>query len=99
VKVRVRLLRRAVHDLDEIRRYVERDRPATARRLVTQILDVVDSLGRNAERGARPRDERLRGLGYRFVVVEPYLIFFKVRGATVQVHRVLHGHRRYRALL
>jgi toxin ParE1/3/4 len=88
-----------VRDLEEIHRYVERDRPGAADRLVARLLDAAESLGRASERGARPRDERLAGLGYRFVVVRPYLIFFKVRGATVQVQRVLHGHRRYRALL
>jgi toxin ParE1/3/4 len=95
----VRLLRRAVQDLDDIRRYVERDRPEAARRLLERLLDATESLGENAGRGARPKDDRLRGLGYRFVVVTPYLLLFKIRGTTVQVHRVLHGHRRYRALL
>jgi toxin ParE1/3/4 len=97
--MRVRLLRRAVQDLHEIRRYVERDRPGAARRLLTRLLDVIKSLGESPARAPQPKDERLRALGYRFVVAEPYLIFFKVRGTTVQLHRVLHGHRRYRALL
>jgi toxin ParE1/3/4 len=97
--MRVGLLARAVRDLEEIRRYVERDRPANASRLVTRLLDLVESLGQHPERGARPKDERLERLGYRFVVLDSCLVFFKVRGSTVQVQRVLHGHRRYRALL
>ena len=99
MKTKVRLLRRALQDLDEIRRYIERDRPGAAERVLTRLLDAAESLGAHSERGARPRDERLHGLGYRFLIVETYLMSFKVRGANVLIHRVLHGHRRYRALL
>ena len=96
---KVRLLRRALSDLEEIRRYVERDRPEAARRLVFRLLDAAESLGDHSERGTRPRDERLRALGYRFVVVNPYVLFFKIGQNNVRVYRVLHGHRRYRAML
>src|SRR5260221_6206443 len=95
----VRLLRRAVQDLDDIRRYVERDRPEAAQRLVARLLGAAESLGENPQRATLPKDDRLRGLGYRFAVVAPYLLFFQIRGTNVQIHRVLNGHRRYRALL
>lgn len=99
MKRQVRLLRRAVSDLDEIKRYVERDRPAIAERTLVRLLDVADSLAENPDRGARPRDERLQRLGFRFVVVSPYLLFYKVSPRTVRVYRVVHGHRRYQRLL
>jgi plasmid stabilization system protein ParE len=99
VKRQVRLLRRAVSDLEEIGRYIERDRPAAAERLLARLLDVADSLADNPERGARPRDERLRRLGFRFVIVAPYLLIYKVGARTVRVYRVVHGHRRYQGLL
>jgi toxin ParE1/3/4 len=92
-------LRRAVSDLEEIGRYIERDRPAAAERLLTRLLDVVASLAENPERGARPRDERLHRLGFRFVIVAPYLLLYKVGPRTVRVYRVVHGHRRYQGLL
>jgi plasmid stabilization system protein ParE len=99
VKRPVRLLRRALSDLDEIGRYIERDRPPVAARTVSRLLDVAESLGDTPERGARPRDERLRALGFRFVIVAPYLLLYKVGPRTVRVYRVVHGHRRYEAVL
>jgi plasmid stabilization system protein ParE len=96
---KVRLLGRALADLEEIRRYVERDRPEAARRLLSRLLDVIDTLRQHPERALRPRDKRLRALGYRFVVVRPYLSFFKMSTTTVRVYRVLHGHERYQAVL
>lgn len=95
----VRLLRRALADLEEIGKYIERDRPAAAKRVVTRLLDVADSLAANPERGARPRDERLRRLGFRFVVVRPHLLLYKVGRRIVYVYRVVHGSRRYQGVL
>jgi toxin ParE1/3/4 len=96
---KVRLLPRAIRDLQEIRRYIERDRPETARRLLSRLFDVAAALAANPERGARPRDERLRSLGYRFLVVRAYLLSYKVGPRSVIVYRVLPGHQRYREML
>lgn len=95
----VRILRRAVQDLEEARRYVERDRPAVARALLIRLVAAAESLAEHPERGALPRDERLRSLGYRFLVAEPYLLFYKVGRSVVRVYRVLHGQRRYQSIL
>ena len=95
----VRLLRRALADLEEIGKYIERDRPAAAKRVVTRLLDVAESLAASPERGARPRDARLRRLGFRFVVVRPYVVLYKVGRRIVYVYRVIHGRRRYQGVL
>jgi len=95
----VRILRRAVRDLEEIRGYVERDRPAAARQLVERLLDRMESLARHPNPGTRPRDDRLRKLGYLFLVEDSYLVFYKVDRRIVRVYRVLHGRRRYEAVV
>lgn len=98
---RVRTLRRAVADLLEIRNYIRRDAPESADRVVEELLQAIGSLERFPARGARPRDERLRRLRYRFLIRDPYLIFYKVDMARklVRVHRVLHGRRVYGGIL
>jgi plasmid stabilization system protein ParE len=95
----VRILRRAFGDLEAIQRYVERDRPEAARLLIVRLLDAAESLSENPDRGARPKDGRLRGLAYRFLVVSGYLLFYKVTPRTVRIYRVIHGQRRYEAVL
>ena len=97
--LQVRLLKRCVADLEEIRRYIDRERPEAAHRVIERILHAAESLANNPARGAQPRDERLRRLGYRFMVVRPYLVFYKVAGRVVRVYRVLHGRQRYQRLL
>jgi len=43
--------------------------------------------------GRIPRDEKLKNSGYRVLIIESYLVFYVVRGKTVQIHRVIHGSR------
>ncbi|WP_373233501.1 type II toxin-antitoxin system RelE/ParE family toxin, partial [Cohnella sp.] len=33
--------------------------------------------------------------GYRFIVVNPYLVFYRIMNDTVVIHRILHGRRDY----
>lgn len=95
----VRVLRRAERDLQEVYDYLAREAPGIADRVVDEVLDAFDSLAMFAERGARPRDPFLRARGYRFLVRDPYLIFYKVTKRTVRVYRVIHGKTAYRNLL
>ena len=96
---RVRVLRRAERDLVELRSYLGREAPDSAGRVVGELLDAIESLVRWPERGARPRDERLRRRGFRFLVRQPYLIFFKISGRRVFIYRVLHSKRAWSRLL
>ena len=95
----VRVLRRAQLDLLEIQAYLLRDDPAATTRLINQLVAELERLATLPSRGARPRDERLRKAGYRYVVRGQYLIFYKVLRSYVRVYRVLHGRRMYRDLL
>lgn len=33
--------------------------------------------------------------GYRFIVVHPYLVFYRIISDTIVIHRILHGRRDY----
>lgn len=95
----VRFLRRAESDLRELRAYLIGERIAGPGDSVDRILAAAASLTNHAERGARPRDSRLRSLGYRYLVVDRYLVFYKAFPRTVRIDRILHGARRYGHLL
>jgi len=95
----VRVLRRAQRDLQEIYDYLVLEAPLRAGLFIDKLLSVIESLSTMPERGAAPRDPILRARGYRFLIHDPYLIFFKVIGRQVRVYRVLRGSRAYRDLL
>ena len=99
MKRSARILRRALDDLVEIHRYIERDRPIAADRVIGSLLDLIASLERFPDRGRVPRDLGLRSRGFRVLVEAEYLVFYKVLRTNVRVYRVIHGRRRYEHLL
>jgi len=95
----VRILRRAQTDLEEIKRYIERDSPRRAEKFVSKLLDRIESLSTLPNAGILPRDETLRARGFLILIERQYLVFYKVLSKQVRVYRVLHGRRRYQHLL
>jgi toxin ParE1/3/4 len=95
----VRVLRRAQRDLQEIYDHIVREAPMRAGPFVDKLFAAIESLSTMPHRGAIPRDPILRARGYRFLVQDPYLIFYKVRGREARVQRVLRGSQAHRGLL
>jgi plasmid stabilization system protein ParE len=92
-------MRRAERDLDEIQRYLDIDAPRASGRVIDGLLEAIESLADIPLRGAVPSDPDLERAGYRFLAQAPYLVFYKVRGRTVRIFRVLHGRRNWWRLL
>lgn len=95
----IRYLPAARRDLLDLLDYIRRDNPGAAARFVDLVEERISLLARFPEMGREVRDERLRGSGYRMLVVEDYLVFYVLRENTVEIRRVIHGSRRYDFLL
>ena len=91
----VRLLRVAEDDLTEIVTYIAADRPSAAETVASKIEKNLGNLATHPHLGRIPKEEDLARLGYRYLVVENYLIFYTIEGETIFVHRILHGARDY----
>lgn len=91
--MKVQFLRRAQGDLTEIRDWLKLENPQAAERVLNHILDDIGGLGRLPKIGPAVRDPRLAVRGFRRLVCEHYLIFYRLRGQRVVVHRVLHARR------
>ena len=98
MKYSIRLLRVAEDDLTEIVTYIAADRASAAEALSAKIEKNLQLLARNPQLGRIPDEEELTRLGYRYLVVENYLIFYAIEGKTIYVHRILHGARDYLSL-
>lgn len=96
---KIRYLSTAENDLDDIFTYILRDKPSAAASLLKNFDRSISQLAFNPELGVVPKDERLKKLGYRALVVGKYLMFYVVKGKTVQIRRVIHGARQYSFLL
>jgi toxin ParE1/3/4 len=95
----VRLLRVAEDDLNEIVMYIASDRPVAAEAVANKMEKNLALLSKHPMLGRIPKEEELSHLGYRYLAVENYLIFYKIEERTVYVHRILHGARDYLGLI
>ncbi len=95
----IRYLSTAQRDLVEILEYIKKDRPGATSGLTDKFDKSIGNLAANPELGIIPKDERLKRLGYRVLVVDKYLVFYVLKPKTVQIRRVIHGARRYSFLL
>ena len=89
----LRYLPVAVDDLISIFDWIAHDSPARAAAFVDKIDQRIGSQKKHPFLGRVPRDEKLKNTGYRVLIVESYLVFYVVRGKTVEIHRILHGSR------
>jgi addiction module RelE/StbE family toxin len=98
-RYKVKIYPSAQQDLRDIVDYLNTLSPSAALRYYDKLTEEIASLSTMPERCPRPRDLALAAKGYRYLIVENYLIFYVVSGGTVQIRRILYGRRDYRALL
>jgi len=95
----IRYLSTAENDLIDIFEYIKKDNPTAAISQLEKFDNLISQLALNPYLGVIPKDERLKKLGYRMLIVNKYLVFYVVKTETVQIRRIIHGSRRYSFLL
>ncbi|MBL1215407.1 MAG: type II toxin-antitoxin system RelE/ParE family toxin [Ignavibacteriae bacterium] len=98
-KYEVRNLKIAEEDFTEIVSFIAADNVNDANKLADKIEKNLELLSGNPELGRVPRDEEIRNLGYRYLIIENYILIYTIEGKTILIHRILHGARNYKALL
>lgn len=96
MRAKLRRTHQVRHDLLSIYRHVHARSPKAAERVFDAIERSIRSLEATPHIGRRweSRDPRLEGM--RVLVVAPYpnyLVFFRLVGTTIEIHRVVHGAR------
>jgi len=98
-KYQVRLLSIAEEDFTEIISFIAADNLTAADAIANKIEKNLELLSENPNLGRIPREEEIRNLGYRYLIVQNYLIFYTIEDKTIYIHRILHGARNYKPLL
>jgi toxin ParE1/3/4 len=96
---KIRFLRVAEDDFTEIILYIAADRPSAATKIADRIEQKLKLLSDNPHLGSVPTDDSFAQLGYRYLVVDSYLIFYVIEEEVIYVHRIAHGARDYTQLL
>ena len=101
MKVSVKFSPEALKDLDEIYDYIANvlKSPDAADNTVNKILDKTDLLFDNPEIGTQLFFENDLFSGYRYLVSDNYLAFYRITNESVFVDRVIYGKRDYMKIL
>jgi toxin ParE1/3/4 len=87
----------AVDDMDEIFSYISKDNIVGAETLLKKITEGITRPAEFPNIGSVLSEEKynLINRGYRFIVIQPYLVFYRIIDNTVIIHRILHSRRVY----
>jgi toxin ParE1/3/4 len=83
----------AIQDLISLRAYIAEESPAGARRVVLRILQAVEHLLPDNPHIGRPG--RVSGTRELVIPRTPYIVPYRMQGASIQILRVYHGARRW----
>jgi len=95
----VRLLSIAEEDFTDIISFIAADTSKAAENLANKIEKHLELLSENPLLGKSPSDSYLKLLGYRYLIIKNYLIFYTIEQRTIFIHRILHSARNYKTLL
>ena len=95
----VKILDPAQAELDEIAQlYLSLVGAPYARGITDKIYNAMERLTRFPLSGPQMREPELRRLGYRFLVVEDYIVIYRLIGDNVFVYHIFDGRSDYPAL-
>ncbi len=78
----------AIANLVEIRKFIEKDQPAAARRMAQRILSSVERLANHPHLGRPGREPETREL---IVAGTPYIIPYRIHRNCLAILAVVHG--------
>jgi toxin ParE1/3/4 len=87
----------AFDDIDEIFSYISHDNVFAAEKLLEKLIDQISALADFHNLGSVLSEEKylLVERGFRFIVVHPYLVFYKFVDDSIIIYRISHGRRDY----
>lgn len=96
-RIKIKYTPVAVDDMDEVFSYISKENIDAAETMLEKISNKVTGLSEFPNMGSVLSDEEytLVNRGYRFIIAQPYLIFYRIINNTVIIHRILHGRRDY----
>ncbi len=91
----------AKQDLIGIKRYIKYNlqEPNTAQKLISKIKMEIDKLKNDPTIYAIIEDELIRKLEIRKLIVNNYIVFYRIKNENVQIVRIMYGRRNWINLL
>ena len=92
---KVKFLRPALDDLEEIVLYIAKDSTAAALKMHDEIITQSKKLETFPKLGREVPGRKMNESGYRMLMISPYIAFYRVIDDAIYIYRVLHGARNF----
>lgn len=98
---KIKISEDAYCDIEEMFSYISQDSKKTASKLRQEIYDRIKSLQEFPFIGPAVSEEDAPGAdrGYRYIVVNPYLVFYRVMDNRIVIARILHARQNWLQVL
>ena len=94
-KYNVIFMKSALEDLEEIILYIAKDSKDSAIKFHDKIMDKSKALETFHKLGLLVPDNKIGNSGFRVIIIDKYLMFYKIYEKEIIILRILHGSRDY----
>jgi addiction module RelE/StbE family toxin len=100
-KYNIEYSKESKQDLIGIKQYIKYNlqEPETAQKLISKIRNEINNLKNNPEIYAIIDDELIKKLEIRKMIVDNYIIFYRIKNNNIEIVRVMYGRRNWINLL
>jgi addiction module RelE/StbE family toxin len=100
-KYTVKYSKDAKQDLIEIKKYIKYNlqEPNIANKLINKIRKEIDKLIDNPQIYSIIDDDFIKKLSIRKIIIDNYIVFYRINENTVEIVRVIYGRRNWIKLL
>lgn len=87
----------AYYDIDSMFAYISQDNKSSAEKLRRRIYEEIKKIAEFPEMGPVVPEEDIPGAvrGYRRIVINPYIVFYRVLDDQIVIARVLHSRQNW----
>lgn len=94
-KYKVNFLQNELEDLEEIILYLAQDSVKSAKQFNEKVVVASKRSECFPKMGRFIPDKKMQESGFRMIVIDSYLLFYKIYGDEINVLRILHGKTNY----
>ena len=91
-------LQDAFDDLEEIIIFISKDNKVAALKLHDKIMEITDKLKTFPKLGVLVPNKKISDYGFRMIIVDKYILFYKIYDKEINILRILHGARDYKSI-
>lgn len=92
---KILFLKAAYRDLDTIFDYIALDNPSSADSILNKIFKSLANLETFPLSGTKIIHNSLKNYEFQMIIVQPYIVFYRVVDDIIYIYRILHGYRDY----